>query len=225
MHRSMSIGNDIIALAETDDTKTSLYRFYSRILTPDEHALSAATSLPFSTFVWLLWSIKESAYKYVSRSNQQLVFAPLKILVKGLSSRRKLSSREDLSSRGDLVTGTVCYGGVTLFSRSFVRKKVIMTIVNGEEDFGSIRWGVHVVGDSRYTTQSAAVREMALSSLSSFFPGAALQIVKTPDGPPGIRDGDRSLDIPLSLAHHGRYVAWSFRLPANSSSYRKSPAN
>jgi hypothetical protein len=56
-------------------------------------------------------------------------------------------------------------------------------------------------------------------------PSAALRIIKTPDGPPEVWDGEHSLDIPLSLAHHGPYVAWSYRLPANNSSYRKSAAN
>jgi hypothetical protein len=38
-------------------------------------------------------------------------------------------------------------------------------------------------------------------------------------------DGETPLDIPLSLAHHDRYIAYSFRLPSNSCSYKKSAAN
>ena len=209
----MSTGNDIIALAETDEDKTSRYRFYSRILWPGELSGFAATGLSFSTFVWLLWSIKESVYKYVSRSNPQLVFAPLKIPVNGLTFQE------------DYYKGIICYGGLNLFSRSFLRDDSIMTIVNAGEDFNSVRWGVRAIGDSSYPTQSAGVRTFALQSLSADLPGAALRIIKAPDGPPEVWDGERLLDIPLSLAHHGRFVAWSYRLPGNSSSYRKSAAN
>ena len=81
-----STGNDIVALAATDPDRTSRYRFYSRILTRSELDHVAGTALPFSTFVWLLWSIKESVYKYVSRSNPRLGFAPLKIPVGQLRS-------------------------------------------------------------------------------------------------------------------------------------------
>jgi phosphopantetheinyl transferase (holo-ACP synthase) len=219
--KDISTGNDIIALAETDNDRTSRHRFYSRILAPEELLLFPAPNLPFSVFVWLMWSIKESVYKYVSRADPGLRFAPLKIPVRGLRICQ------------DHYEGIICYSDLTMFSRSFLWDKGIMTVVSAGEDFSNVRWGMEVIGNSGYTTQSALVRKFALQSLSTDFPGAALRIIKTPDGPPELWDGERSLDIPLSLAHHGPYVAWSYRLPghnsyrlpANSSSYRKSAAN
>ena len=231
--RDMSTGNDIIALAETDNDRTSRHRFYSRILSSGElHLSGELTGLPssdgrpltpglsFPVFVWLMWSIKESAYKYVSRADPRLRFAPLKILVGRLRQRE------------DYYEGMIGYGPATLFSRSFLGEETIMTVVGGQQDFGDDRWGMRVIGDSDcatcrpdYSTQSALVRTFALQSLSTVLPGTALRIVKTQDGPPEVWDGERPLDIPLSLAHHGKYVAWSYRLPANSSSYRKSAAN
>jgi phosphopantetheinyl transferase (holo-ACP synthase) len=202
----ISAGNDIIALIETDNDRTSRHRFYSRILTPEELLLFPAPKLPFSVFVWLMWSIKESVYKYVSRADPGLHFAPLKIPVRGLRICE------------DHYEGIICYGGLTMFSRSFLWDKVIMTVVSACEDFSNVRWGMEVIGTPDYTTQSALVRKFALQSLSTDLPGAALRIIKTPDGAPELWDGERSLDIPLSLAHHGPYVAWSYRLPANSSS-------
>jgi hypothetical protein len=212
----MSTGNDIVALDATDKDRTSKFRFYSRILSPDE--LSLCDRLPgvsFPYFVWILWSIKESVYKYVSRSNPRMVFAPLKIPV------------VRLGFRDGYCEGMVRYDQAILYSRSFLRGGTILTVVSEEKDFRSTRWGLHRIGDSDYASQSARVRTFALQSLSTVFPGAALRIVKTPDGLPTLWDGERSLDIPLSLAHHDRWVAWSYRLPgltANSSSYRKSAA-
>jgi hypothetical protein len=240
----MSTGNDIVALAETDNNRTSRHRFYSRILSVGELSLFPDNGLPypdhpahlprlsFSDFVWLMWSIKESVYKYVSRADPGLRFAPLKIPVTGLAVRE------------DYYEGTILYRQCALYSRSFVVPgETIMTVVGARQDFSDVRWGMRaicdpgcVTGDQDYpdySTQSAHVRTFALQSLSTELAGAALRIIKTPDGPPEVWDGERRLDIPLSLAHHGSYVAWSYRLagggshrlPANSSSYRKSAAN
>jgi phosphopantetheinyl transferase (holo-ACP synthase) len=209
----ISTGNDIVALAATDPERTSRYRFYSRILTRTELDLVPGTTLPFSTFVWLVWSIKESVYKYVSRSNPRLSFAPLKIPV------------TQLSFREDFFEGTIRYEQVVLYSRSFIKDDTIQSVVSEEKDFALTRWGLNAISDSDYASQSGSVRAFALESLSKAFPDAALRIVKTADGPPEVWDREKTLDIPVSLAHHDRFVAWSYRLSANSSSYRKSPAN
>jgi phosphopantetheinyl transferase (holo-ACP synthase) len=227
----MSTGNDIVALAATDKDRTCQYRFYSRILSRSELPLYdglACGGLSFHSFVWLLWSIKESVYKYVSRSDHGLAFAPLKIRV----SRLRLSD--------DFYEGMIRYEQAVLYSRSFhstaplsaaplsavcPEDETILTVVSEEKDFALTRWGLHTIGDSDYASQSGSVRAFALESLSKIFPGAALRIVRSPDGPPEVWDGEQALNIPLSLAHHDRYVAWSYRLTANSSSYRKSAAN
>jgi phosphopantetheinyl transferase (holo-ACP synthase) len=215
----MSTGNDIVALAATDNFRTCQHRFYSRIISPAELSLynqpagGGPGGLTFPSFVWLLWSIKESVYKYVSRSNPALVFSPLKIPV----------SR--LRTRNDFYEGMVQYDQVILYSRSFVTSETILTVVSDEQEFSQTRWGIHAIGHSDYASQSALVRTFALHFLSGVFPEASLRIIKTPDGLPTLWDRERPLDIPLSLAHHGKYVAWSYRLPANSCSYRKSAAN
>jgi phosphopantetheinyl transferase (holo-ACP synthase) len=204
-----STGNDIVALAATDKDRASRYRFYSRILSSSELPLYdrlVCGELSFHSFLWLLWSIKESVYKYVSRSNPRLVFSPLKIPV----SRLRI--------QGDHYEGMVRFEQTVLYSRSVFQDGTILTVVSEEEDFALTRWGLQMIGDTDYASQSASVRAFALESLSMIFPDAALRIVKTPDGPPEIWDGERVLDVPLSLAHHGHYVAWSYRLSANSSS-------
>jgi hypothetical protein len=212
----ISTGNDIVALAATDKERTCRYRYYSRIATPAEvllYAELADGALDFSTFIWLLWSIKESVYKLVSRSNPRLVFAPLQLPV------------DQVGFRAGHIEGMVRFGQETLYSRSFLRDGTIMTVVSQEKDFAHTRWGVHAIGDPGYASQAAGVREFALQSLSAILPGAALRIVKDPDGPPEVWDANELLNIPISFAHHDRYVAWSYRFSANSSSYRKAAAN
>jgi hypothetical protein len=207
----MSTGNDIVALAATNNARTSSYRFFSRILSPHEQHLYSQPTLPsltFSEYVWLLWSIKESAYKYCSRSNPALGYAPLMIPVDRLSP----------SSTGDYFEGLVCYQETRLYSRSWLTDGAIATVVSEDPHFRRTRSGVHRIGRSDRATQSALVREFALRSLSELYPDAALRIVKSPDGPPVVHDGETMLDIPISLAHHDHFVAWSYRVPANNRS-------
>jgi hypothetical protein len=210
----MSTGNDIVAMAATDKDRTCRYRFYSRIFSPGEHSLYdplSSTGLTFHSFVWLLWSVKESAYKYFSRSEPDLVFAPRNI---GITL---------VTPREDFFEALVPSGSGMLYSRSFVTEETIMTIVSGERDFSDTRWGLHRIADPKYASQSSEVRAFALDSLAAALPGTCLRIVKAPDGPPVLWGKDRPTDIPISFAHHGHYVAWWYRL--NSSSYRKSAAN
>jgi hypothetical protein len=210
----MSTGNDIVALGATDRERTCRYRFYSRILSPAELSLYdrvMATSLSFHHFVWLLWSIKESAYKYFSRSEQDLVFAPLKIGVALVTPCE------------GFFEGLIPWGSRLLYSRSFVTGETIMTIVSKERDFSDTRWGLHRIADPKYASQSSEVRIFALDSLAAALPDISLRIVKAPGGPPVLWGKEYPTDIPISFAHHDHYVAWCYRL--NSSSNRKSAAN
>jgi hypothetical protein len=214
-----STGNDIVALAATDKERTSRYRFYSRILSAEEQTLyaqqEARTRLALDHYVWLLWSIKESVYKYSSRIDREPVFSPLKIPVRRL----------DPPSDDEFYKGIALYGPDTLYSRSIIRNGVIVTVVSSDKDFIDTRWGFTPIGSSSYADQSAAVRSLALNELYAIFPGTNLRIEKTGSGFPVLLGGETLLDIPLSLAHHDRFVAYSFRLPSNNCAYKKSAAN
>ena len=65
-----SVGNDIVALAAIDVARTRQPEFYSRIITPAEqefYSLYLKDQLSFEHFIWLAWSVKESAYKVLKR--------------------------------------------------------------------------------------------------------------------------------------------------------------
>jgi hypothetical protein len=216
----VSTGNDIVALAATDEDRTSRPRFYSRILTPDELSLYdelTGGGLSFSSFVWLMWSIKESAYKYVNRADPGLRFAPLKIPVTRLRPRDDRRDDRRNEGRDDFYEGVIRSQRRTLYSRSFLADETIMTVVSAQEGFSNVHWGLRRIENPNYSNQSALVRTFALQSLSIVLPGAELRIIKSPDGPPELWDGEHRLHMPLSLAHHGPYVAWSYQLPCDRS--------
>jgi hypothetical protein len=199
-------GNDIVALSATDRERTILPRFYSRILDAREQTLydqQALQTLPFDNYVWLLWSIKESVYKYKQRASPELVFSPTKIPV-----------REVLPPSGDgFYRATISYGPIPLYSRSVIRDNMIATVVSENENFENTHWGFEKIDHSGYAHQSSTVRELAVNQLNSTLSRDHLRIGKSPAGYPIVLDGEEQLEIPVSLAHHDRWVAWSFVLP------------
>ena len=79
-----STGNDIIGLKSIDPHLTIQQRFYSKILSFSELELyyrKASETIPFENFIWLLWSVKESVYKYQKRNFPDLVFSSGKSIV------------------------------------------------------------------------------------------------------------------------------------------------
>jgi 4'-phosphopantetheinyl transferase superfamily len=230
-----STGNDIVDLSATDPLRTCSHRFYSRIISGEEKTLYDQLGvLPFDNYVWLLWSIKESVYKYTSRTDTGLVFAPLSIPVLHLTA----------PSGDGFYKSMVIYGSEILYSRSIITNRLIVTVVSNDEKFDRTWWGFRSVEGTEYADQSASVRTFALGKLHSALSRADLRIEKTTAGYPILVDGKGPLDIPLSLAHHGHFVAYSYRLPPdppipasrssilklavlfpNNSLYKKSAAN
>jgi phosphopantetheinyl transferase (holo-ACP synthase) len=208
-----STGNDIVALHATDPQRTGSTRFFSRILAAGEQSLfsqQAFPDLPFDHYVWLLWSIKESVYKYEQRFRPGLAFAPLKITVDKL-----LPPRKDKSPlpKDDFYKAVVLSGPGTLYSRSIIRDGMIASVVSEDENFEHTRWGFSPIAHSAYEHQSASVRTLAIGELCASLSRSNLRIEKNRFGIPVIRDEEEILDIPLSLAHHDRYIGYSFVLP------------
>ena len=202
--RIASTGNDIVDLSATDPLRTCSYRFYSRIISSEEKTLyDELGGLPFDNYVWLLWSIKESVYKYTSRTDTGLAFAPLTIPVFHLH----------LPSGDGFYKSMVIYGSEILYSRSIITNRLIVTVVSNDENFDRTWWGFRSVDEAGYADQSASVRTFVLGKLATALSRADLKIEKTAAGYPVVLDGNGLLDISLSLAHHGHFVAYSYHLP------------
>src|ERR1700722_15918928 len=201
----ISAGNDIVALQTTRPEKTNLPRFYSRILTIDEKNLYdqiVRPRLALDHYIWMCWSIKESAYKFHKRKTPDLVFAPLKIAITELLPPASASQ--------GYYRGSVSFGREMLFSCSLVRDGVVVTVVSEDEQFTDTHWGFQSIGSSAFADQSSSVRTFALRHLSTALSRNDLQLQKDQNGCPIVLAGQQRLDIPLSLAHHDTYVAWSF---------------
>jgi phosphopantetheinyl transferase (holo-ACP synthase) len=200
----ISAGNDIVALSAIDRQRTIQPGFYSKILSLPEKELYSRpifSEMPFEHFVWLLWSIKESVYKYCRRIDPALVFSPPKIVIRRLDG-------------APFYKAVVHAGPTILYSRSTVHDDHISTVVSADEQFDGVWSGMASIDRADRASQSASVRTLILDKLSSLLclQGGALRIEKNPHGCPVVYNGDKELGIPISLAHHGSFIAYSFKL-------------
>lgn len=214
-----STGNDIIALGSINKQRTGQFRFYSKILSNSEQALyhqPQFVEMPFENYVWLLWSIKESAYKYLKRIIPKLVFSPTKTLIQEIKIPSRLLINEpgliqweNTEHDEEFYIGKVIYSSHIFYFQSKISKDWIATVVNDDKIFDNVYWGVQSIDEEGYDHQSKAVKTFLLKKLNSFFPGD-LHVGKTSVGYPVILKGIQNMHIPVSLAHHGHFVGYSF---------------
>lgn len=110
------IGNDIVdlnlALKESNWKRKG---YLEKIFSADERFLISSAIDP-EIMVWLLWSMKEAAYKVYTRGTKIRTFAPAELCCNNLIIHKKTA------------TGKVQHEDKTYFSNSAIEKKYIHTI-------------------------------------------------------------------------------------------------
>ncbi|HVW96864.1 MAG TPA: 4'-phosphopantetheinyl transferase superfamily protein [Mucilaginibacter sp.] len=221
----ISTGNDIVALQAINITRTHQPNFYSKILSEPEKKIYADLEyddFPFENFVWLLWSIKEAAYKHLQRIIPDLLFTPVRFEVKQLiipafSSPPAFGigqTEGEACTGGHQVKGIVSFGAYTLYSCSFISKELINTIADTEPLFDKVFWGVKYISHTDAENQSAEVRTFIMQRLNKVFNSSCLEIIKNHQGCPILLDNKLTSEVPVSLSHHGNFIGYSFKLPA-----------
>jgi phosphopantetheinyl transferase (holo-ACP synthase) len=110
------IGNDIVDLAQAEqDSNWKRPGFLDKLFTTEEQFLISSDIQPCS-MVWLLWTMKESAYKIGSRVSKLREFAPVKL------------SCSNLIIYDNTATGNVTYNEQLYFTKSTIEKTYIHTI-------------------------------------------------------------------------------------------------
>ncbi|QKJ32652.1 4-phosphopantetheinyl transferase family protein [Mucilaginibacter mali] len=212
-----SIGNDIIALNTIDTARTRNPRFYKKILAETEQQLYYAnlSHIPLEQFVWLLWSVKEAAYKCLQRLQPDLVFSPVKTVVISLDTPVKASPAipvnivstgfdDDASFRA-----TISFQNQTLYSRSIIYgDEVLHTVASFNPDLRNIHWGIKRIDTTDPQTQSSAVRQFLLADpLLSYNKNYSVE--KSSSGYPFITAKGKNTGAMVSLSHHGEWVGYA----------------
>lgn len=214
----ISTGNDIVALKAINVARTKQQNFYSKIITVSEKALydeQFSGRLPFEQFVWLEWSVKESVFKYLQRINPDLIFSPSKIEISELITPADgiLSHFEGRDFNSETVyKGVIDYDPHTFYSRTIITNDFIFSVVNHTNNFEKVMWGIKKIDLTDTDDQSKAVRIFALAMLNTLFPDFELEIDKNNHSCPIILKNDVEIPVPISLAHHDHWVAYSFQI-------------
>ncbi|MDP9077419.1 MAG: 4'-phosphopantetheinyl transferase superfamily protein [Bacteroidota bacterium] len=213
-------GNDIVSLSAINAARTSQYKFYSKILSDSEIPLYNEFNLagvPFENFVWLLWSIKESAYKFLQRHEPTLIFTPVKFVVKklqipenyaitNLAANIEATGFENNSS----IIGLVSFGQHVLYSHSVISRELIVSVVSNDDGFENTCWGVKSIDDPEQENQSKEVRHFLLNRLKQIYGDFDFRIVKNSHGCPILLKETEETSIPVSLSHHENFIGYSF---------------
>ncbi|WP_285008942.1 4'-phosphopantetheinyl transferase family protein [Pedobacter faecalis] len=116
------IGNDIVDLRKAE--KESNWRrpgYLEKLFTPEEQAMIQSAALP-DQMVWLLWSMKESAYKIMSRRRNLRSFAPRKLVCRHLNLTEQSAA------------GQVTYEQDQYYTSSIVNPGYVYTIACEHKD-------------------------------------------------------------------------------------------
>jgi hypothetical protein len=109
--------------------------------------------------------------------------------------------------------GRAVLGEAGFYFRSVVCEDFIATVVSDEEYIGDMQWGVRRIGDAGHEAQSGEVRRLVLERLGALVgEESELRIGKNSWGCPVVLRRDKEMGIPVSLAHHGRYIGYSLQL-------------
>ena len=212
-----STGNDIVALKTINIARTKQPNFYRKILSDTEQGIydqKFLAVMPFERFVWLLWSIKESVYKYLQRITPELIFSPTKIIITRLDAPSDdaipILEGRDFKDKA-AYKSKVAFGDYILYSRSIISNEFIFSVVNHTDNFERVFWGIREISSAEAGHQSEAVRKFAIAMLNTLFHNSILEIDKSVYGYPVLLKNNAEIPIPVSLAHHDHWVGYSFQ--------------
>ncbi|MCB1158487.1 MAG: 4-phosphopantetheinyl transferase family protein [Leptospiraceae bacterium] len=204
-------GNDIVDLSIRATRQLSgNSRFYNKVFSPLEQKILYSSDNP-DIFTWIIWSFKEAAYKAIRRNRPGLVF-----------QYKKFELQENLNE--------VHYENIHLQARYYLFPGGLHSLCFEKDlDENKIFW-THEVSDTlkhnkefrdeSLPEESFLVRLLVKHKLNEMHNWEISKIniprIKDEKGftsPPLIYSPYTQIPLPLSLSHHGRFLAFAVHLP------------
>ena len=188
------IGNDLVDLKlAAKQSNWQRKGFLDKLFTSTEQECILNSDNPVET-VWLLWSMKESAYKVYLQMHNERFFAP-----------KKLACHLILKNKG-----TVLINNALFFTESEIGEGFIYTVAftkNHENNFLSNCFEFEC---SDFKNQQSQTYQKVLAAFANKLklPVAQLKIKKNGQGIPQLFWGDMLLENSFSLTHHGNFGAF-----------------
>ena len=188
------IGNDIVDLnLAAVQSNWQRKGFLNKVFTKYELELIFSSSNTFE-MVWLLWSMKESAYKIHMQQTSECFFNPKKLQCK-LKSETK---------------GLVEINDEEYLTRSQIDTNFIYTIASLKNDEKALST-IFELGDSSYAIQHKESYRKLIVGVSKKYnlPIRKVTIKKNKIGVPKLFLNTKELLISFSISHHGNYGAYA----------------
>ena len=182
------IGNDIVDLEKARlESNWRRPGYLDKICTAPEQELILEARNP-SLMLWLLWTMKEAAYKAENSISKERVYVPAQLLCKQIII-------SDKNEGGALQAwGEVHYNNYTFLTRSLINNKMIHTICClNEQDFSALKTN-HLNAFIPYIKQ--------FNELNPDF-----RLKKNEAGKPAVIHQLTGRSYACSISHHGNYLA------------------
>jgi phosphopantetheinyl transferase (holo-ACP synthase) len=164
-----------------------------KIFTSKEQGYVLNSDNPFET-VWLLWSMKESAYKAYLQTHKERFFAP-KNLACHLTSKNK---------------GTVLINNTLFFTESEIGEAFIYTLAFTKNQLKSFIGDYFRFEHLDFKNQQSQTYQKVLAAFANKLklPVAQLKIKKNGQDVPQLIQGKMLLNHSFSITHHGQFGAF-----------------
>ena len=192
------IGNDIVDLALAKaESNWKRPRFLDKIFTEKEQRYIHEYPRP-DKMVWLLWSMKESAYKLQVQLYKKRFYAPKKFACTVLKLNEKDSQ------------GKVICDDFTCFTQSEISNQFVYSISRLEKKEGYLSQ-TFLLNNSNLKTQHEVVYSRAKMQFAELSGESIDQIIlkKNDHGIPCFYLKKDKLNIAVSMTHHGNYGAFA----------------
>jgi len=188
------IGNDIVDLKHIS-SNWKRPRYLDKVFTEKEQVLISSAEHQHQ-LVWLLWSMKEAAYKVHVQQFGERFFNPKRLECELMPDNK----------------GLVIIDHNTYFTVSTTTENYVYTIarIDLKEDLNT---AVFKSEDSSYSLQSMVLKENFLKSISETqdLQYNMLHIKKTDIGIPQLFNNSKKLPIDFSLSHCGRFSGFAYQ--------------
>lgn len=190
------IGNDIVDLRQASQESNWRRKGYvDKLFTHREQQLISDAIDP-DRMVWLLWSMKESAYKVAVRQTKNRTFAPAKL--------------ECLLSQSteDTAEGYVFYQE-RYQTRSLITSQYIATVAFAVNTTPRYKQVIIPFDTTDYQSHHDHIRQSIRQHSSALFQTSEekIHIDKDSFGVPVLTIGNAAT-VPVSISHHGHYGAY-----------------
>jgi phosphopantetheine--protein transferase-like protein len=187
------IGNDIVDL-KYSASNWKRPRFLNKVFTQNEQVLIFSSENQHQTF-WLLWSMKEAAYKIYVQQFGERFFNPKRLVCELIYEDR----------------GFVKIDENSYFTESTITDNYVYTIATLSRSKTN-RSSVFKAEISSHDIQSDTLKKTLLTSISKTeqLPIKSLEIKKTVIGIPELFCEDIKLPMCFSLTHCGRFSGFAY---------------